>query len=178
MSKIQESINKLNDKQFACLALFSDDPYGDGIRLDKVREPSKYREIILDFWDSGQLPLWGFEEAREHYNEQIRKCFTVTGSFKQEVVINCLKNNKDLFKEYLVKKDSETKKKEFEILDLLTDKLVDLVAFMEENKLKADLEKDAEDELLELYRNKLSELITFMEGNKIESCIKAAADLQ
>jgi len=52
----------MTDQQLARVALFLDDPYGDGIRLEAIRTPSPARAAALDFVFNGQRTLDGLEQ--------------------------------------------------------------------------------------------------------------------
>ena len=97
MTRVQRAVNSLTDQQFACLALDSDDMYGDGIRLVGVRNPSKARVDMLDFFKTGQLPLTGMAPLRAAYNEAVKGYYNVKGEFCQIAKVNVIARNPKLF---------------------------------------------------------------------------------
>jgi hypothetical protein len=73
----------------AKLGVWLDDPYGDGIRLTRVRIPSPGRIAALELIRGA--PLLGSEELiRNEYESKVRlMCFTKQGKLRGEVRRNC-----------------------------------------------------------------------------------------
>lgn len=57
--------NKLTVLELAILGVWLDDPYGDGIRLEKIRHPSPARQTALTIIHKKQYPLY----TQEFYDE-------------------------------------------------------------------------------------------------------------
>jgi len=73
----------------AKLGVWLDDPYGDGIRLRAVREPSQGRVAALELI-KGTPVLGGEELILNEYAERVRlACFTKQGKLRGAVVRNC-----------------------------------------------------------------------------------------
>lgn len=53
----------ITDLEAAKIALWLDGPYGDGIRLAAIRDPSLYRIAALEFVASGQRTIDNLEQA-------------------------------------------------------------------------------------------------------------------
>jgi len=51
----------LTDHEAVKVGLWLDDPYGDGIRLERIREPSPKRRAALDYSITGQRTLEDLE---------------------------------------------------------------------------------------------------------------------
>jgi hypothetical protein len=73
----------------ARLGVWLDDPYGDGIRLQAIRNPSLGREAALSLLD-GQ-PTLDFERViRDEYEQRVLSaCFTKSGKLRADVKRNC-----------------------------------------------------------------------------------------
>lgn len=56
-------MRKLTDHEAVKVGLWLDDPYGDGIRLESIREPSAKRLAALEFFASGQRTLENLEQS-------------------------------------------------------------------------------------------------------------------
>ena len=56
-------VKELTNVEAVKLALWNDDPYGDGIRLKAVREPSVERLAALLFVATGQRTIDNVEQA-------------------------------------------------------------------------------------------------------------------
>lgn len=54
---------EITDREAAIVGLWLDDPYGDGIRLDHIREPSKERLAAIEFVKSGQPDMFGGQQV-------------------------------------------------------------------------------------------------------------------
>ena len=73
----------------ARLGVWLDDPYGDGIRLQAIRNPSLGREAALSLL-YGQ-PTLDFERViRDEYEQRVlSQCFTKSGKLRADVKRNC-----------------------------------------------------------------------------------------
>jgi len=73
----------------AKLGVWLDDPYGDGIRLAKIRIPSPGRMAALELIKG--TPVLGCEELiLNEYAERVRTgCFTKQGKLRGDVRRNC-----------------------------------------------------------------------------------------
>ena len=73
----------------ARLGVWLDDPYGDGIRLQAIRNPSRGREAALSLLH-GQ-PTLDFERViRDEYEQRVlSQCFTKSGKLRADVKRNC-----------------------------------------------------------------------------------------
>jgi hypothetical protein len=54
---------ELNDRDCARIALYLEDPYGDGIRLESIRNPRPERVATLEFVATGQRSVDGLEDG-------------------------------------------------------------------------------------------------------------------
>ena len=73
----------------AKLGVWLDDPYGDGIRLARVRDPSQGRVAALELI-RGTPVLGGEELILNEYAERVRmECFTKQGRLRGNVARNC-----------------------------------------------------------------------------------------
>ena len=69
----------------AKIGLFLDDPHGDGIRLDCVRNPSKARVAAISEV-AGEPLLFGEDLIRNEYEARVRSCaFYKTGPRRGEM---------------------------------------------------------------------------------------------
>jgi hypothetical protein len=73
----------------ARLGVWLDDPYGDGVRLQAIRNPSLGREAALSLLH-GQ-PTLDFERViRDEYEQRVlSQCFTKSGKLRADVKRNC-----------------------------------------------------------------------------------------
>lgn len=72
----------------ARLGLWCDDPYGDGIRLDQVRNPSAARLAAIAEV-AGEPMLASEELIRRQYESTVRlMCFTKRGKLKKHIERN------------------------------------------------------------------------------------------
>jgi hypothetical protein len=73
----------------ARLGVWLDDPYGDGDRLQAIRNPSLGREAALSLLH-GQ-PTLDFERViRDEYEQRVlSQCFTKSGKLRADVKRNC-----------------------------------------------------------------------------------------
>ena len=62
LERKETSMTTYTDRDFAKVALWLDDPYGDGIRLEAIRNPSPARAAALDLVKTGQHTLLGDEQ--------------------------------------------------------------------------------------------------------------------
>ena len=81
-------INNLSLLEVAQLGLYHDDPYGDGIRLDIVRNPPLHRQMAIELVYHGQLPIDGGEAIRKAYENVAKKSFDENGNLFEEIEIN------------------------------------------------------------------------------------------
>lgn len=73
----------------AKLGVWMDDPYGDGIRLTRVRIPSSGRMAALELI-RGTPMLGGEELILAEYAERVRtECFTKQGKLRGHILRNC-----------------------------------------------------------------------------------------
>lgn len=68
------------DQELVKIALYLDDPYGDGIRKEIIREPSPTRIAALEFVQSGQVDIFGLhtvyiERGREYVQSRTNQSF-------------------------------------------------------------------------------------------------------
>ena len=68
--------HEYTDADFARVALWLDDPYGDGIRLSIIRNPSPARIAATEFAKSGQRTITNDEQqyidrGREYLSDRI-----------------------------------------------------------------------------------------------------------
>ena len=70
------------------LGLWYDDPYGDGIRLDYVRNPGPARQAALALVYKGQYDLFGEQLIRAHYEAKVRNMFNRKGRLYADVARN------------------------------------------------------------------------------------------
>jgi hypothetical protein len=73
----------------ARLGVWLDDPYGDGIRLQAIRNPSPGREAALNLLRG--YPTLDFERViRDEYEQRVlSECFTKSGELRGDVKRNC-----------------------------------------------------------------------------------------
>ena len=50
--------NQLSDVDAAKVGLWLDDPYGDGIRLGKIRNPDKHRIAAMHYVETGEADIF------------------------------------------------------------------------------------------------------------------------
>ena len=81
------TLKKLDLLQIAILGEWLDDPYGDGIRLERIRNPSPARQAALDFI-RGEPQLGGEALIREQYEERVRACFDSRGRLPASIRSN------------------------------------------------------------------------------------------
>lgn len=72
----------------AAIGLYLDDPYGDGIRLEKIRNPSAARQAALDLVYNRQLVLGGEELIRSAYEHRVDEVFLKSGKISQAFARN------------------------------------------------------------------------------------------
>jgi len=63
--------NNLSLLDIAWIGLYLDDPYGDGIRLQRVREPSDGRLAAIDLVYNAQHSIGADILIREEYEERV-----------------------------------------------------------------------------------------------------------
>jgi hypothetical protein len=69
-------------EDIARIGLFLDDPYGDGIRMPAVRNPSVGRQAALELLN-GTPTLFAEQEIRDEYEVHVkREAFTRKGTLK------------------------------------------------------------------------------------------------
>jgi hypothetical protein len=81
-------LNQLDIKQIARLALYVDDPYGDGIRLEHIRNPSEAHLAALRILNN-DAQFWDEELVREEYLPRIEKYTNKDGRLAASVMRNC-----------------------------------------------------------------------------------------
>lgn len=83
------TVKNMNLVTLARLGVWLDDPYGDGIRLQAIREPSVGRHAALRLIQGAPV-LDGERLIREEYEARVRAhCFTSQGHLRAEVRRNC-----------------------------------------------------------------------------------------
>ena len=87
--KMTVTVKNIDLLTLAKLGVWLDDPYGDGIRLSRVRNPSPGRSAAL--WLINGSPVLGCEEMiRNEYVERVlAECFTKQGKLRGHVLRNC-----------------------------------------------------------------------------------------
>lgn len=83
-----KKLDKLTDVELAKAGLFIDDPYGDGIRLESIREPSEARQAALRIVNN-EAQFHDVELVREEYIPKLRKWTLPSGHFIADFVRNC-----------------------------------------------------------------------------------------
>jgi hypothetical protein len=82
------SLKSLTLLDIATLGLWNDDPYGDGIRLESIREPSPARVAALKLVHEGQSDLFGEKLIRDEYEVPVRRLFNGKGKLYGYVARN------------------------------------------------------------------------------------------
>ena len=81
------NIKNLTLIDVAKLGLYADDPYGDGIRLEHVRNPSAGRLDAITLIYENQFPIDGGHDIMIAYQEKIKMLFNKrTGELKKDSV--------------------------------------------------------------------------------------------
>jgi hypothetical protein len=81
-------LNQLNIKQIALAGLFADDPYGDGIRLESVREPREARRAAMRILDNN-AQFWDEKVVREEYLPILQEWTNKDGRLCAAIIRNC-----------------------------------------------------------------------------------------
>lgn len=77
----------LSDVEAAKVGLWLDDPYGDGIRLSCIREPSDARIATIEFVNSGQRTLVGLEDWYINRGRKFASTKTGANTIKRQQVL-------------------------------------------------------------------------------------------
>lgn len=81
-------LNQLDIKQIARAGLWADDPYGDGIRLETVREPRPARLAAQRVLEN-DAQFWDEELVREEYLPILKKWCNQDGRLNADIMRNC-----------------------------------------------------------------------------------------
>ena len=79
---------QLDIKQIARAGEWADDPHGEGIRLDEIRNPRPAREAALRILNNN-AQFWDEELVREEYIPILKKWCNQDGRLKADIVRNC-----------------------------------------------------------------------------------------
>lgn len=81
-------LKNLTIRQIAIAGLWTDDPYGDGIRLERIRNPVHSRLAAIRIRD-GRPQFWDEKIVRAIYVPQIEKWTNKNGDLNAEILRNC-----------------------------------------------------------------------------------------